>query len=81
MTASIRNDGEDSYGTMMLFSFPAGVSYRKVTLLQVGDRAEEWGAELEGTRKSGGLVGGSVCFAPCPDELWVLPSSSPAAGS
>ncbi|KAJ6651474.1 hypothetical protein lerEdw1_020936, partial [Lerista edwardsae] len=34
VTASIQNDGEDSYGTTVLFLFPAGISYRKVTLLQ-----------------------------------------------
>lgn len=34
VTASIQNHGEDSYSTRMLFFFPAGVSYRKVTLLQ-----------------------------------------------
>ncbi|XP_053117235.1 integrin alpha-X-like isoform X2 [Hemicordylus capensis] len=34
VTASIKNQGEDSYRTTLQFSFPAGVSYRKVTLLQ-----------------------------------------------
>ncbi|XP_066483010.1 integrin alpha-X-like isoform X2 [Tiliqua scincoides] len=38
VTASIQNLGEDSYSTTMLFFYPAGVSYRKVTLLQLSSR-------------------------------------------
>nr|XP_060638943.1 integrin alpha-X-like [Anolis sagrei ordinatus] len=34
VTASIQNCGEDSYSTTLSFSYPAGLSYRKVTLLQ-----------------------------------------------
>ncbi|KAF7238700.1 Integrin alpha-X [Varanus komodoensis] len=33
VTAAIRNHGEDSYTTKLCFVYPAGVSYRKVTLL------------------------------------------------
>ncbi|XP_015261801.1 PREDICTED: integrin alpha-X-like [Gekko japonicus] len=32
--ASVQNYGEDSYSTTLRFFYPAGVSYRKVTLLQ-----------------------------------------------
>ncbi|XP_054849332.1 integrin alpha-X-like [Eublepharis macularius] len=34
VTASVQNYGEDSYSTILRFFYPAGVSYRKVTLLQ-----------------------------------------------
>ncbi|XP_060111981.1 integrin alpha-D-like isoform X2 [Heteronotia binoei] len=34
VTASVQNYGEDSYSTTLRFFYPAGVSYRKVTLLQ-----------------------------------------------
>nr|XP_056720197.1 integrin alpha-D-like [Euleptes europaea] len=34
VTASVQNYGEDSYSTTLCFFYPAGMSYRKVTLLQ-----------------------------------------------
>ncbi|XP_026567952.1 integrin alpha-X-like [Pseudonaja textilis] len=34
VTASLQNQGEDSYGSTLRFFYPAGLSYRKVTLLQ-----------------------------------------------
>uniref|UniRef100_A0A670YLV4 Integrin subunit alpha X n=1 Tax=Pseudonaja textilis TaxID=8673 RepID=A0A670YLV4_PSETE len=33
VTASLQNQGEDSYGSTLRFFYPAGLSYRKVTLL------------------------------------------------
>uniref|UniRef100_A0A8D2IRS4 VWFA domain-containing protein n=1 Tax=Varanus komodoensis TaxID=61221 RepID=A0A8D2IRS4_VARKO len=36
VTASLWNHGEDSYSTTLTFFYPAGLSYRKVTLLPVG---------------------------------------------
>ncbi|XP_069507828.1 integrin alpha-D-like isoform X2 [Ambystoma mexicanum] len=38
LTVSIQNDGEDSYKTLVNFFFPAGLSYRKVTLLDSSRR-------------------------------------------
>ncbi|KAH0626357.1 hypothetical protein JD844_001295 [Phrynosoma platyrhinos] len=40
VTASIQNHGEDSYSTTLRFYYPAGFSYRKVTLLQVNGTEE-----------------------------------------
>uniref|UniRef100_A0ABM5EIK0 Integrin alpha-X-like isoform X1 n=2 Tax=Pogona vitticeps TaxID=103695 RepID=A0ABM5EIK0_9SAUR len=37
--ASIQNHGEDSYGTILRFFYPGGLSYRKVTLLQPSRKA------------------------------------------
>ncbi|XP_077170645.1 integrin alpha-D-like [Paroedura picta] len=39
VTASVQNYGEDSYSTTLCFFYPAGVSYRKVTLLQPSGKA------------------------------------------
>ncbi|XP_034275754.1 integrin alpha-X-like [Pantherophis guttatus] len=38
ITASLQNHGEDSYGSTLRFFYPAGLSYRKVTLLQQASR-------------------------------------------
>ncbi|CAI5791010.1 integrin alpha-X-like isoform X1 [Podarcis lilfordi] len=38
VTASIQNHGEDSYSTTLGFFYPAGLSYRKVTLPQLSRR-------------------------------------------
>ncbi|XP_058038558.1 integrin alpha-M-like [Ahaetulla prasina] len=38
VTASLLNQGEDSYGSTLRFFYPAGLSYRKVTLLQQASR-------------------------------------------
>ncbi|XP_040828895.1 integrin alpha-X isoform X2 [Ochotona curzoniae] len=34
LDVNVRNDGEDSYGTTITFSYPAGVSYRRVARIQ-----------------------------------------------
>ncbi|KAG2463840.1 ITAX protein, partial [Polypterus senegalus] len=34
LTASIQNDNEDSYNTAVMLTYPSGLSYRRVTLLQ-----------------------------------------------
>ncbi|KAM6449060.1 integrin alpha-X-like [Liasis olivaceus] len=38
ITASLQNHGEDSYHSTLCFFYPAGLSYRKVTLLQQASR-------------------------------------------
>uniref|UniRef100_A0A670JHM2 VWFA domain-containing protein n=1 Tax=Podarcis muralis TaxID=64176 RepID=A0A670JHM2_PODMU len=45
VTASIQNHGEDSYSTTLGFFYPAGLSYRKVTLPQVSGALgmQAWG--------------------------------------
>uniref|UniRef100_A0A670YNQ7 Integrin subunit alpha X n=1 Tax=Pseudonaja textilis TaxID=8673 RepID=A0A670YNQ7_PSETE len=40
VTASLQNQGEDSYGSTLRFFYPAGLSYRKVTLLQQVTRVQ-----------------------------------------
>uniref|UniRef100_A0A6I8P218 VWFA domain-containing protein n=1 Tax=Ornithorhynchus anatinus TaxID=9258 RepID=A0A6I8P218_ORNAN len=35
VTVTVRNEGEDSYGTMVTFSYPPGLSLRRVSVLQV----------------------------------------------
>uniref|UniRef100_F6X2Y4 Uncharacterized protein n=1 Tax=Ornithorhynchus anatinus TaxID=9258 RepID=F6X2Y4_ORNAN len=34
VTVTVRNEGEDSYGTMVTFSYPPGLSLRRVSVLQ-----------------------------------------------
>uniref|UniRef100_A0A8C4TKJ5 Integrin alpha-M-like n=1 Tax=Erpetoichthys calabaricus TaxID=27687 RepID=A0A8C4TKJ5_ERPCA len=38
LTVSIQNDNEDSYNTAVMLTYPSGLSYRRVTLLQPTDR-------------------------------------------
>lgn len=35
VSVTLRNDGEDSYGTKVTFYYPSGLSYRKVSEIQV----------------------------------------------
>lgn len=35
LEVTVRNDGEDSYGTTITFFYPPGLSYRRVTEAQV----------------------------------------------
>ncbi|XP_038619310.1 integrin alpha-X-like [Tachyglossus aculeatus] len=34
VTVTVRNEGEDSYGTLVTFSYPPGLSHRRVSVLQ-----------------------------------------------
>uniref|UniRef100_A0A6I8NCZ9 VWFA domain-containing protein n=1 Tax=Ornithorhynchus anatinus TaxID=9258 RepID=A0A6I8NCZ9_ORNAN len=34
ITVTVRNEGEDSYGTLVTFSYPPGLSHRRVSVLQ-----------------------------------------------
>uniref|UniRef100_A0A6I8N515 VWFA domain-containing protein n=1 Tax=Ornithorhynchus anatinus TaxID=9258 RepID=A0A6I8N515_ORNAN len=43
ITVTVRNEGEDSYGTLVTFSYPPGLSHRRVSVLQVS-RTALWGA-------------------------------------
>lgn len=35
VTVTVWNEGEDSYGTLIKFYYPAGLSYRRITEIQV----------------------------------------------
>uniref|UniRef100_A0A670JKV0 VWFA domain-containing protein n=1 Tax=Podarcis muralis TaxID=64176 RepID=A0A670JKV0_PODMU len=60
VTASIQNHGEDSYSTTLGFFYPAGLSYRKVTLPQVSGALgmQAWGRAGTVSRwRDGGCLG------------------------
>uniref|UniRef100_A0A670JM29 VWFA domain-containing protein n=1 Tax=Podarcis muralis TaxID=64176 RepID=A0A670JM29_PODMU len=59
VTASIQNHGEDSYSTTLGFFYPAGLSYRKVTLPQVSGALgmQAWGRAGTVSRENGRELG------------------------
>ncbi|XP_038619311.1 integrin alpha-D-like [Tachyglossus aculeatus] len=54
ITVTVRNEGEDSYGTLVTFSYPPGLSHRRVSVLQVSrpPRALRLTCESERPRSS-----------------------------
>lgn len=57
MGVKVWNAGEDSYGTTVTFSYPPGLSYRRVAVSQVlfllGRQAKGWGSTETPVQSSG----------------------------
>ncbi|KAK7812109.1 hypothetical protein U0070_004570, partial [Myodes glareolus] len=55
LRVTVRNNGEDSYGTTATFYYPAGLSYRKVSASQNPLTQKPWRVESEPTEGHGAL--------------------------
>ncbi|XP_004706067.1 integrin alpha-M [Echinops telfairi] len=54
VTVTVRNQGEDSYGTQVAFFYPAGLSYQRVSVVQNQHSKRSWGLFCDPRPPSGG---------------------------
>ncbi|ERE78869.1 integrin alpha-X [Cricetulus griseus] len=72
VTVTVWNEGEDSYGTLVKFYYPAGLSYRRVTEIQVETVLEEYEVYEPISLIVGSSVGGLLVLALITAALYKL---------
>ncbi|KAG5854714.1 hypothetical protein ANANG_G00040720 [Anguilla anguilla] len=61
VTVSVENKGEDSYNSHVLFTYPPGLSYRRVTVVQDSSKRDTVQCSALDS-EDGRTVGKSICF-------------------